>query len=194
MLPLHSAPGPKRAVPADLLYDGQLLTWTGHGTYRASSGMPGFQMPREQCVANKGPIPSGLYSLALVEDKKLAQDDGTGICQLRASPKIQRIPRGPYAGECEPYWALWGVFRVRFEPADSQTMQRCKTWRGGFYLHDSVKGFTHGCIEVATNFFMELLSYLAAMRAGRVAKRGKLTVSVRYVAERATNGGTKKTS
>ena len=184
---------PKKAVPLDMVYDRQVLTWNGHGAYKASSGMIGFQKPRERCVADRGPIPTGVYSFALVEDKKLAQDDGTGICQLRASPKIQRIPRGAYAGDCEPYWALWGVFRVRLEPLDRATNERCKSRRGGFYLHDSIKGFSHGCIEVETKFFTELLSYLAAIRAGRAPRREKLVIEVRYVAERTTNGGTKKT-
>lgn len=178
----------------DLVYDGQIVTWNGHGAYKATSGLEGFQMPRQQCVANKGPVPTGLYTFALVEDKKLAQDDGTGICQLKPSPKIQRIPRGAYAGDCEPYWAQWGVFRVRLEPLDRATNERCKPWRGGFYLHDSIKGYSHGCIEIETKFFHELLSYLAAMRARKIPRREKLVIEVRYVAERTTNGGTKKTS
>jgi hypothetical protein len=194
---MHSTPStqsPKKDVTPDLVYDGQVVSWSGHGAYKATSGMEGFQMPREQCTANKGPIPTGLYSFGLVEDKKLAQDEGTGICQLRPSPKIQRIPRGAFAADCEPYWAQWGVFRVRLEPLDRATNERCKSWRGGFYLHDSIKGYSHGCIEVETTFFNELLSYLAAMRAGRTPRREKLVIEVRYVAERTTNGGTKKTS
>ena len=176
----------------DLIYDGQTLTWNGHGTYRASSGMVGFQLPRQQCVPEKGPVPSGNYAIALTEDKKPGQDDGTGICNLKPSSKIQRIPRGKDAGDCEPYWSLWGFYRVRLEPADAETAQRCKPWRGGFYIHDSEKGFTHGCIEVEPGFFKELLAYLAAMRARRVPLRKKLSLAVRYVAERPTNGGTKK--
>ena len=44
-------------------------------------------------------------------------------------------------------WANWGNNRVRFEPADVITKNKCKTNRGEFYLHDSVKIYSHGCIE-----------------------------------------------
>lgn len=74
---------------------------------------------------------------------------------------IQKIPRGKNdASECEPYWAQWGQNRARMEPADSSTQNKClPVMRGGFYLHDSTKGFSHGCIEVEINLFVQLRIY-----------------------------------
>jgi hypothetical protein len=57
--------------------------------------------------------------------------------------------------------------------------------RGGFYLHDSTKGYSHGCIEVEPSF----LSILRARAAN--ATRGYFLLKVTYVADRATNGGTR---
>jgi len=48
-------------IDVDMFYYGQQLTWTGHGVFKASSGLPGFQKPREQCLPDKGPIPEGTY-------------------------------------------------------------------------------------------------------------------------------------
>lgn len=176
----------------DMVYDGQRLTWTGHGVFNASSGLTGFQKPREQCLPDKGPIPEGTYHLLLVEDTKLARDDGTGRCNLAPSAKIQRIPRGAYAEDCEPMWANWGVSRVRLHANDETTAKKCSIRRDGFYLHDSIKGYSHGCIEVETTFFDEIRSFIAGIKARRLPKKDRLVLQVRYVAERETNGGTRK--
>jgi len=103
----------------DMTYDDQRLTWNGHGEFKATSGLFGFQKPRDQCLPDKGPIPEGTYYLLLVEDPRLALDDGTGRCNLAPSPKVQRIPRGAYAEGCEPMWANWGVSRVRLHAHDA---------------------------------------------------------------------------
>lgn len=53
----------------DIVYDGQRLNWSGHGSYKATSGMPGHQSARAQCSPDKGPVPEGTYTLLLEEDK-----------------------------------------------------------------------------------------------------------------------------
>ena len=132
-----------------LHYDGTTLTWNTKGSYKATSGMNGYQKPEFQCVKDRGPVPEGNYYVPLIEGKD-AKDDGGGICQLSPSWQIQKITRGTKAGICEPYWANWGYNRVRFEPSDKLTKSKCDPKRSGFYLHDSTKGFSHGCIEIAT--------------------------------------------
>jgi hypothetical protein len=169
----------------DMLYDGQLITWPGKGIFRASSGLPGFQHPNNACVPDSGPIPEGFYKIFLA-DKGSAQDDGAGYCSLKPSWGVQTIPRGGAAGECEPYWANWGKHRARMEPADLATKNRCApTTRGGFYLHDSIKGYSHGCIEVETRLFPFLRDH------HKVTKKNIAIIKVVYTAGRHTNGGTK---
>jgi hypothetical protein len=72
------------------------------------------------------------------------------------------------------------------EPADNNTKNLCApTMRGGFYLHDSVKGFSHGCIEVETKIFKHLRDYYSS------TKKQSVILKVKYIAGRTTNGGTK---
>nr|WP_242697661.1 DUF2778 domain-containing protein [Bordetella petrii] len=49
-----------------MIYDGQLLRWPGHGSFHATSGLPGFQAPGESGTLESGPAP-GLYKVCLAE-------------------------------------------------------------------------------------------------------------------------------
>ena len=172
----------------DLYYDGQTLKWPGYGTFNASSGLPGTQEPQYQCVPDSGPIPEGKYKLLLDVDRDNAADDGTNSCNLKPARKMQWIPRGADAGACEPYWANWGTRRVRLEAADSHTRGQCGARRSGFYLHDSTKGYSHGCIEVDGAFFNVYIGYYST----HLRRKGQyLTLTVKYVGT-STYGGTKK--
>ena len=166
-------------------FDGQTLTWVGRKlSWKATSGLTGFQLPQHQCLGSKGPTPEGEYRILLLPGTT-AVDDGSGRCSLAPSWRIETIPRGATAGSCEPYWANWGTRRVRFEPATEATRKACSPSRGGFYLHDSTKGYSHGCIEIQGTFFDELLKYAAGHPKVRV-----LRLTIRYVPGRPTNGGT----
>lgn len=168
----------------DLEYDGQILTWKGQ-KYKATSGLSDSQDPEKQCAPDAGPVPEGLYKL-LLADGGQAKDDGKGVCKLRPAQGIQSIPRGVPAGVCEPYWANWGNNRVRMEPADVKTKSVCAGKRSGFYIHDSTKGYSHGCIEVETGFFSRLRTYAPANR------QAALFLRVLYVKGRPTYGGTRE--
>lgn len=41
----------------------------------------------------------------------------------------------------------WGYNRIRLESADEKTRKACGGKRGGFYIHDSTKGYSHGCMK-----------------------------------------------
>lgn len=170
---------------SDMIYDGQKIVWSGKGAFKATSGLPGYQEPDYYCVPESGPIPEGFYKIYL-ENKGVAKDDGTGSCTLSPAWGIQQIPRGVEAGDCEQFWINWGNNRARMEPADSGTKIRCSPiMRGGFYLHDSSKGYSHGCIEVERRIFPLLR---------QVSKNGGksfLVVKVAYQKGVPTNGGTK---
>lgn len=174
-------------MKVDLFYDGQFLKWADKGLmFKATSGLPGHQVPIEQCVPDAGPVPEGFYKVYIV-DQGMAADDGRGICALKPSWGLQEIPRGPKAGRCERYWANWGKNRARLEPADQPTKTHCSpVQRGGFYLHDSVKGYSHGCIEVETKLFDHLRKFSSS------SKKQTILLQVKYISGRATNGGTKK--
>lgn len=168
----------------ELIYDGKQLTWYGQGTFKASSGLPGYQVPKNQCLPDKGPVPEGNYYIPLIEGGE-ASDDGSGTCNLSPSWQVQTIPRGTAAGVCEPYWANWGNNRVRFEPADVATKHAClPITRGGFYLHDSTKGYSHGCIEVSRVFFDQLRTFI------KNNSKSRLNLQIKYVGG-TTYGGTK---
>ena len=168
-----------------LFFDGTTLTWKGKGIFKATSGMTHFQMPKNQCIPDRGPVPEGNYYIPLIKGD-YAKDDGNGICQLKPSWQIEKIPRGSKAGACEPFWANWGNNRVRFEPSDVGTKNKCKPSRSGFYLHDSTKGFSHGCIEVEESFFNSLRGYIKSNR------NKKLLLNIKYTPGIQTNGGTFK--
>lgn len=143
----------------DMTYDGQNITWPGRGTFKATSGLRGFQLPKKSCVPNSGPVPERFYKV-FISDHGIAQDDGKGYCSLKPSWGIQKIPRGIAAGSCDPYWENWGRSRARMEPANNSTKNRCsQIMRGGLYLHVSAKGYSHGCIEVDTKLFPLLRSH-----------------------------------
>ncbi|NHZ42533.1 tlde1 domain-containing protein [Massilia aquatica] len=168
----------------DMEFDGQVLTWNGSGRFKATSGLPDNQVPKDQCVKDKGPVPEGVYKV-LFTDRGAAQDDGTGKCALIPGWGVQTIPRGAQAGSCEKYWANWGRNRAMMIAADPATRNACATERSGFYLHDSTKGYSHGCIEVETSFFAALQS-----RAKSSRSRNYFILKVKYVGNRVTNGGT----
>lgn len=168
-----------------LLYDGQRIDWNTQ-VFRATSGMPGVQSIAEQCnQRDAGPIPSGYYRVFLTDHGQAKAD--MSVCALKPAWGIQTIPRGTEAGDCEPYWANWGYNRVRLEPADAQTKSHCAPiMRDGFYIHDSSKGFSHGCIEVEGRFFSLLRNF------AKTQPRFRLILKVEYKTGQSTNGGTKK--
>lgn len=169
----------------DMTYNGQKIRWPGRGIFKATSGLPGYQKPTNSCIPDNGPIPEGIYKI-FISDHGKAKDDGTGTCSLKPSWGVQSIPRGSAAGSCDPYWANWGNNRARMEPADFPTKNKCSPiMRGRFYLHDSTKGYSHGCIEVETRIFPLIRSFHSTTR------KSILLIKVEYVKGTVTNGGTK---
>jgi hypothetical protein len=68
----------------DMTYDGQNITWLGRGAFKATSGLPGSQLPKNSCVPDSSPIPEGFYKV-FISDHGTAKDDGTGYCTLKPS-------------------------------------------------------------------------------------------------------------
>lgn len=51
----------------ELVYDGATVAWTGKGSYKAISGMVGFQMAEFQCVKDRGPVLNGSYYVPFID-------------------------------------------------------------------------------------------------------------------------------
>ncbi len=182
---------------ADLFYNGQVLVWNwGKRKYKATSGLlesfdgeedgtkDGILDYRYAKYANKkshGPTPPGLYQLIAKDSKKLVPVANWAECKLRsAGPRtgIQKIPRGPdikkgFEG-CEDYWINWGFNRIKFFHVKGNTYGR-----DGFYLHDSTKAYSHGCIEVDKKFFADLRLYSKGPK-----NKNKLFLKVTYKDEK----------
>jgi hypothetical protein len=180
----------------DLIYTGKWLVWVralpaqlstnAPHFFAATSGLLGHQVAREKCNENHGPLPEGTYSLLAAIDKQQANVQMANamgeqsISNRRDGIQFLRI------GGNGPVDAPWGTMRVQLNPVKGDM---CK--RSGFYLHNSHKGFSHGCIEVGASttgadFFTALQGYV--MEAGHYSQ---LTVRVKYsFPEQTTVGAT----
>ncbi|MCA9012617.1 MAG: DUF2778 domain-containing protein [Planctomycetaceae bacterium] len=151
---------------ADLVYSGTLLKWDTIGTWKATSGLPGFQNSMHQFKMDKGPIPEGRYSVPLkiggnasLVNPKRDRAGNITESQLDVRSEIESLQciTDPRDHVTVLLFQNWGSNRVRL------TKQRVKyskaAHRDGFYLHDSTKGFSHGCIEVETAFFASLRNF-----------------------------------
>ncbi|ECC2074445.1 DUF2778 domain-containing protein [Salmonella enterica] len=155
------------------------------GIFKATTGLPDLQWPDKQCVPDAA-IPEGNYKL-FIQFQGEAPIRNAADCDLGPSWGWSTIPRGQAAGTCEIYWANWGYNRIRLESADEKTRKACVGKRGGFYIHDSTKGYSHGCIEVEPVFF-RILKQETEKENGEKT----FTVNVKYVSGQQTNGGTKQ--
>jgi len=172
----------------DLLYDGPRLQWPGHGIFRATSGGRRSQSADKQCDRETGPIPEGGYFLWLREDP--SQPEPNDLCKLSPTWGLQTIPRGQAAGQCEPYWSAWGYNRIRLVPLDQKARLACSEPRDGFYIHDSTKGYTHGCIEVEPRFFQILRHVVSLAATSNAHDTKKLRLLVKYLPGQSTYGST----
>jgi hypothetical protein len=168
----------------DMIYNGTKLDWFGFGAYNATSGMVQHQVASEQVKQDEGPIPEGVYSLPvkLAGNAKVDRQGnlGGGYNGIEAIPTVE-IDGKKY------WWPEWGRNRVRLTKLHIDNPKA--RGRDGFFLHDSTKGYTHGCIEIDTHFFERLRLHAAA--AVQLGVKKILLLKVAYPAKDATtNGGT----
>ncbi len=154
-----------------LIYSGEKLAWAGMGEWAATSGMIGYQSPDQQHIVDHGPIPEGKYTLSLklggnatVTSYKTDKSGRITEANLDGRSEIQSLQciKNPADKKDDPtddvvILSNWGSNRVRL--ARVQLFSKNTAHRGGFYIHDSSKGFTHGCIEVGSGFFDVLREY-----------------------------------
>ncbi len=185
---------------ASLKYNGIELVWIEGGKIKylfpatsgihAYDGKRSFQRPADQCVKDAGPIPEGTYALRLQYNSNLISEVADPVtCRLKAAKGIQQIPTGDAkkgTDHCTPYWNNWGYNRVRVDPYDTKARKACSGNRSGFYIHDSHKGYTHGCIEVQHTFFVYLYRLVNSN-----SKQKSMLLDVDYGKKKTTRGSTK---
>jgi len=163
-------------------YTGQSLTLYG-GNFgdriqellrcKATSGYPGYQSALLQ-NQELGPVPEGHYRINLALDPArppLSVPIGNGQLGLAPGVGVQFITGAFIAPE-------WGDWRARLQ----KVKLRHPTSRDNFYLHNSHKGYTHGCVETCDALYDRFVDY-------HNHGVGSIDVNVRYTTS-STSGGT----
>jgi RHS repeat-associated protein len=163
-----------------IIYTGQKALWVSNGQasiydeYAATSGdnedpRNDWQYSNWQNQKDAGPIPEGDYSVNLKPDPdRIAKiDKNPQFLDQNPQGGIEKIP----TSKVWDYQGAWGTMRAHLDPKPgTNTLGREE---GTFYLHNSHKGYTHGCIEVANSLFTRLLDYRKTHAAINVFVRYK---------------------
>lgn len=148
-----------------MLYNGQHIYWIAGkygssdrilASFNASSGFSNFQKAEYSNVKNLGPVPEGKYWVLLAPDPSRIAKASKITGELLPHPKggIERIPKTTLSSDGREWvYTAWGTIRARLSPDRSTNTQG----RSHFYLHDSTKGYSHGCIEVDHRLFDKLI-------------------------------------
>jgi len=151
-------------------YTSQIITWYGGEPndrskpierFPATSGFPGYRNSSFTGKKGRGPIPEGQYTIGLQPDPNrwASVNRITGDVYWNASGGIQRVPWGVTLEDGSMVdQPGWGTIRAYLEP-DSKNDMLNRFPADRFYIHNSNKGFTHGCIETSNSFFNRLLIY-----------------------------------
>ncbi|WP_194908870.1 hypothetical protein [Catenulispora rubra] len=179
---------PPQETDVDMVYRGTFLVWhrslpkslaaAGPLMFAATSGTQGLQVADRQKEGQKedgpaGPLPETKYVFVARLD---AAQNSVEAANKRGQQAIDNHERGIQflrIGGNGPVDTNWGTMRVRLEPLGPTY------GRDGFFLHNSHKGFSHGCIEIGRtldgrDFFDTLLLY--AHEQGKA----NLVVQVKY--------------
>ncbi|HEY4935434.1 MAG TPA: RHS repeat-associated core domain-containing protein [Puia sp.] len=132
-------------------------------TFRGSSGLnDGYKDSRNskyQKDKDKGPVPNGKYRINLIPDpNRIANNNADGSLTPSHDGGIEQIPERIYNSSRSAYWEYpgWGTWRARLNPLPGTNLYGRD---GLFYLHNSTKGFSHGCIECSPGIYNVLINY-----------------------------------
>jgi len=145
---------------------------------KATSGLPDRQSPAFQGI-EAGPVPAGLYKINLqLNPSRFASlaADGSNLYSNFGVQRIRDHYRLPDGNSVIP--AGWGTWRARLEKV------KVNSKRDNFYLHNSTKGYTHGCVETCDDLYDRFSKY-------HQQGLGSILVNIRYTTE-STNGGTRQ--
>ncbi len=150
-----------------IIYTGQETIWVSDGQalidddhYPASSGLKDNQNDYRFSMwqnHENGPLPEGGYKVNLQPspDRIAKYDSKANTLITNPNGGIERIPQDT---KTVNFSQGWGTIRARLDPM-STTDLHGRVPKTSFYLHDSSKGFTHGCVETSNALFNKLLNY-----------------------------------
>ena len=155
-------------------------------TYNSASGMSNahlengeiinLQQAKYQNVRNGGPTPEGKYEINLIPDPSRVANTDPNTGELLRNPEggIEKVPDRVEAGGGKFFtYEAWGENRAYLKPIRVTGATSEQRDNDSYYIHDSEKGYTHGCIEVDSDFFNQLNNY-------RNAGNKKIEVIVKY--------------
>jgi RHS repeat-associated protein len=140
-----------------------------------------YQNKSYQNIKDHGPVPEGLYSVNLSPDPSRTARPDTHNGKLLRTPVggIEKIPSSFKASDGKTYYYPgWGTWRARLDPKKVPNLYK----RSSFYLHNSHKGYTHGCVETCDGLANDLILY-------RALGNKSIDVNVKYT-DPTTYGGT----
>lgn len=106
-----------------------------------------------------GPVPEGWYSINLKPSpsRTAKPDFNSGVINSNPEGGIELLPDKFNSAQGPITYGAWGTIRARLEPQKGTNT----FGRDNFYLHNSSKGYSHGCIETSTTIFGYIISYRA---------------------------------
>ncbi|MEE3486294.1 MAG: RHS repeat-associated core domain-containing protein, partial [Bacteroidales bacterium] len=137
--------------------------------YKASSGLLACEESNNEDLRNtskqyvpNGPTVEGKYQINLkLDPDRMAEpiylpDDGV---DLKRGSGIEQIPKEVVSASGEDIYTFpgWGKQRAHLDPISVPDVKGRDEM--SFYMHDSSKGFTHGCVEIESSFFDDLRDY-----------------------------------
>jgi len=122
----------------------------------ADSGLP-WSQATSRCQTENGPLPPGRYKINLGPNPdRFASVLDTG--ELASGQGVQQIPSSGTTPDGRTFtYPGWGTWRARLTPIGSTSTTGRPS--PNFYLHNSVKGYSHGCVETPDKFRDLLKSY-----------------------------------
>ncbi|GAA5484539.1 hypothetical protein Hsar01_03783 [Haloferula sargassicola] len=151
----------------------------------AASGLPGHQRPSEQKNKDEGPAPEGDYNVDLRPDgnRTAKASKETGQLKMAEGGGVEKIPDSTTTTDGITYnYPGWGKNRALLEPEKGTNTHG----RSSIYVHDSQKGFSHGCIECK-----DLMDHIRKIQEQK--KQKDFPVKVNYT-DATTAGATKPAS
>ena len=148
----------------------------------AASGLPGSQTPTKQTEPDKGPTPEGKYTIDLRPNaNRIAPvDPASGNLRMPNGGGIDNVPKVGHTPSGDFTYAAWGEHRALLEPEKGTDTHG----RTSIYVHDSEKGYSHGCVECK-----ELMEHILTVK--KEGKQKEFPIYVNYT-DPTTAGKTKQ--
>lgn len=131
--------------------------YTFKGTSGIVDGGKDYRNSKYQKVKDKGPVPEGTYRINLVPDpNRVARYNSDADIIPSPQGGIEKLPAVGYDRNGDAWtYEDWGTWRARLQPLSGTNTYG----RSNFYLHNSTKGYSHGCIECSNSIYNVLIQY-----------------------------------